>query len=168
MQMSRILLLVRTPEAAAKAVESFAAAVAGSPDLQERLPYARAWYARPAARGRWHFAPSKWAGCHAMTPQAYLDNAATAMDGRKTEQRLRQWFTPVNPQSERYAELYEGLSEFLGRYGKQPSAACRISIIDEPPAGTAASDDDIVELIVRLVRRLDDRQQARIRQALRA
>jgi hypothetical protein len=163
--MRRNPLIVTNRSDVDQAVRSFAPALATSKELQERLPYARAWYAKRNDKGGWLFAPSKWAGYLGMSADTYLAEATTAMDGRKTELRLSKWFTPLRPDSKQHAELHLALKEFLAEYGKQPSAICRISII-EGRTHDASDDDDLVELIVRVAHKLNGAQQAKIRAAL--
>jgi hypothetical protein len=159
------MLLVQTPDRVKANVLSYPKALQESPDLQERLAYARAWYAVRDSDG-WVFAPSKWAGYSNMTAVAYLGNAQASMDGRKTEKHLKQWFNPLDEQSPEYAELHKELAEFAAEYGKQPSAMARISVISDG-SSSANQSDDLVELIVRVVKGLEIHQQAKVRSALR-
>ena len=65
-----------------------------------------------------------------------------------------------------YAVLQNALAAFLGEYGKEPNGVARISVIiafDE-----ADDEGDLVDLLVRVIRRLDGAKQARILTALRA
>jgi hypothetical protein len=156
--------LVQSVDDAVKAVRTFPSALRASPGLQDRLPNARAWFALPDD-GRWIFAPAKWVGYREMTPERYLADASTAMDGRKVEKRLRQWFEPLEPHTPQHGELHGALAAFLGLYDKQPNGVARISLLNA--AASAADRDDLVELLVRVIRRLDRAQQARIRQALK-
>lgn len=165
--MPRVLLLAQSPDDVVACVLAFPAALRDSAELRERLPYARAWYA-VRNDGFWVFAPSKWAGYRRMTAEAYLGNAQASMDGRKTEKHLQQWFSPLDPQSPEHAELHTELAEFLAECGKQPSAVARISVISDTGDETTNKDDDLVDLLLRVVRGLDSRQKARIRSALRA
>jgi hypothetical protein len=95
-----------------------------------------------------------------MNPAQYLD-ANDGIDGRQTEKRLSQWFDLLPLGSREHIELLLELSAFASRYGKQPSSACRINIRKEgDEIGTDA--DDLVDLIVRVVNRLDARQRSRV------
>ncbi len=163
--MKRVRLLAMGSDDVAESVRSFPAALRGSAELQDRLPNARAWYALQD-NGRWVFAPSKWAGYKGMTAEWYLNASRDMLDGRKTEKRLRQWFTPVAARSPQHAELQNALAAFLGEYGKEPNGVARISVITAPDS--ADDEGDLVDLLVRIVRRLDGAQQARILAALRA
>ena len=100
-----------------------------------------------------------------MTAERYLADSATAMDGRKIEKRLRQWFEPLDPSTKQHAEAHDALAAFLAEYGRQPNGIARISVIN-----AASSADDhaaIVDLLVRVIRTLDPAQQASIRKALK-
>ena len=163
--MSRVHLLAMGSDDVIQSVRSFPAALKGSAELQDRLPNARAWYALED-NGRWIFAPSKWAGYKGMTAERYLNASREMLDGRKTEKRLRQWFTPVAARSPQHAELQNALAAFLGEYGKEPNGVARISVITA--ADASDDEDDLVDLLVRVIRRLDGAQQTRILTALRA
>jgi hypothetical protein len=163
--MNRVYLLAMTPDDVIHSVRSFPAALERSADLRDRLPNARAWYAL-RDNGDWIFAPSKWAGYSGMTTDRYLNASRDTLDGRKTEKRLRQWFTPVAAQSPQHAELQTALAAFLGSFGKEPNGVARISVI--ATADAADNEDDLVDLFVRVIRRLDSAQQTRILTALRA
>jgi len=53
--MKRRLLATMASDDAATAIRTFAAAVEGSSDLQQRLSQARAWYGVKDAAGQWAF-----------------------------------------------------------------------------------------------------------------
>ena len=164
--MMRHLLVCMTPDDVPNSVLTFPKALNASKELQDRLPYARAWYAVRDSEGDWIFAPSKWAGYLHMNAAAYLGNEQASLDGRKVEKRLQQWYYPLDHQSREYAELYNELAEFMAEYGKQPSAAARISVVNSTTEDTK-ENNDLVELLVRVVKGLDSRQQARFKSALR-
>jgi hypothetical protein len=157
--------LARNVEEVVENIRNFAPALADSVGLQDRLSYARSWYILQDGKKGPVFAPSKWAGYRNMSPSAYLDNA-TAMDGRKTEARLRKWSAPIDPQSEQYEALYDKLVALLARYGKQPSAEARIAIIEDAEE-SLDDDDSLAELIIRVGKRLKSPQRVRISDALR-
>jgi hypothetical protein len=102
-----------------------------------------------------------------MTPNQYLD-PNDGIDGRQTEKRLNQWFTFLDPEKFSHTDLRRCLNEFLGKYGKQSSSACRIAITRGQEDTKTTNDDDIVELIVRIVDRLDGGQRNKILRALKA
>ena len=149
---------------AVKAIRTFPTALRENRGLQDRLPNARAWYACPDDDGGWTFAPARWAGHRNMTAERYLAESATATDGQKIEKRLRQWFTPLEPDTPQHAELHRALAAFLAEFGKQPNRAVRVSLINA--AQSPDDHDDLVELLGRVIRRLDPAQQARLRRAL--
>ena len=164
--MLRRKLLCMAPEDVPEGVLTFASAANASKELQDRLPYVRAWYAIRDSEGDWRFAPSKWAGYLHMDPEAYLGSERSSLDGRKTEKRLQQWYHPLDHEFHEYAELRNELAEFLAEYGKEPSAVARISVISNSTEAAKEDDDDLVELLVRVVRRLEPGQQARFKLAL--
>lgn len=158
--MKRKPLVALGPEDVASGVHSFPPAVAASPALQERLANARAWYAVRNSEGGWTLAPSKWAGYVAMTAERYLEDS-DAMDGRLTEKRLRQWFTPLAAGTDLHKELMAELRGFLASYGKQPNSAVRISVLPDHP-GEAPEADDLVALLVRVAKALPPGQRSRV------
>jgi hypothetical protein len=158
--------LARNIDEVAENIRDFARELHGSSDLQDRLSYARSWYVLPDGEKGRCFAPSKWAGYSGMTARSYVQHAATGMDGRKTESRLRKWSIPVDTKSKEYDELYNELAAFLMQYGKQPSSETRISII-ENATDVSDDDDDLVELIIRVGKKLNHANRARISDALR-
>ena len=163
--MERRLLLAQTPDDVTVSVSKFSAELKRSPELQDRLSYARAWYAMKQD-DEWVFAPSKWAGYRHMTAKAYLGNSQTSMDGRKTEKHLQQWFMPLDDQSPKYAELHYELAEFLAEYGKQPSAVAESFKFISGAASDEKPEDHLVPLLIAMIKTLDSSQQARIRKAL--
>lgn len=154
----------RASQVAANAVR-FAEELEASEKLQERLPYARAWYAFPDDGGGWAFVPSKFGGYENMTAREYLDD--TPRDGRRTERQLSQWFQEVPEDTELYETLYEGLFTFLHAYNRAPSAKARISVSKEVYARhfDDGGDDeaDLLELLIRIARRLPARHRTRLR-----
>lgn len=103
-----------------------------------------------------------------MTASEYLDGSPR--DGRRTEAQLDQWFVEVPEDDELHAELYAGLVAFLDRYGKIPSTKARISVsadlylADDEPDGEA--DAAIVDLILKVAKKLPKQELARLRAAL--
>lgn len=164
--MKKSPILAIQPDEVVTNIRSFGGAVEKSPTLQARLSNMRAWYAIPERSGRWQFAPSKWAGYSGMTATEYEAHARENMDGKLTEKRLNRWFRPMKPGTPEHVELLKQLAAFTTRYGKQPSAACRIAVVDDSKDADEQSDD-LSELIVRVARRLDPQQRRHIREALR-
>jgi hypothetical protein len=161
----RKMLIVQTPDDVRANVLSFPKALQGNQALQDRLSYARAWYAVHEPDG-WVFAPSKWAGYSHMTAATYLGDTEASMDGRKTEKYLQRWFTPLDDQSPEFAGLRNELTEFVAEYGKQPSASFRISVISDD-GSKAKEGDNLVDLLVRVVQGLGVAQKAKLKAALR-
>lgn len=155
--------LVSHADDAINSVQTFRTALKSSALLQDRLPNARAWFAIPDDNSGWIFAPARWAGHVHMTAEQYAADSSTALHGRKIEKRLARWFSPLDPDSVQHTELHAALADFLSEYGKQPNGAARISTLI--PAAPAGGQDDLVELLIRVVRGLDSAQRARIRQA---
>ncbi len=162
--MLRNALVALSPEDVVDGVLTFPKAVAETAKLQDRLPHARAWYAVHAASKGWVLAPSKWAGYVRMTPQKYLGSIDN-LDGRQTEKRLSQWFSPLVPGTKLHKELMGELRQFLAQYGKEPNSAVRISVIPDRTTDEA-SPDDLVQLIVRVVKSLPAEQQRLVLQGL--
>ena len=133
-------LLSHTIDEAVKAIRTFRSALKASSGLQDRLPNARAWFAL-RDDGRWIFAPAKWVGYRNMTPERYLANSSTAMDGRKVEKRLRQWFVPLDSHSAQHAELHGALAAFLQitTSSRTVSRAFRCSALHSQPTITTIS-----------------------------
>jgi hypothetical protein len=157
--------LVSNADDAAKAVQTFRAALHASSVMQDRLPNARAWFAMSDDDGGWIFAPARWAGHVNMTPEQYTADNSTSVLVRKIEKRLARWFSPLDPGSVQHAELHAALADFLSEYGKQPNSVARISTWISAAPAPASDQDDLVELLIRVVRGLDSAQRARIRQA---
>lgn len=140
-----------------------------SPTLQDRLAYARAWYAFKTKNG-WQFVPSKFGGYTNMTAKEYLNN--DLRDGRRTEKQLAQWFTEVPEDSELFTELYGELVALLETYQKAPSTAARISVLNEVYTEhfgeTAAdgSDTAIVDLMLLVAAKLSPSELARLKAEL--
>lgn len=146
----------------------------GSPSLQQRLPYARAWYAHRDELGRWQFGPSKFIGYFEMSAAEYLNKEPR--DGRQTERQLGLWFTEIDASDPLYDELSEQLRSFLGLYGKVPSSGHRISVPTElvsalsVAAGTGAYDQSgktpLLALLIAVAQQLSSSDRERLRATL--
>jgi len=119
--------IVSTPAQAHENIERFQDEVDRSPELQARLPYARAWYAVRNSTGLWRFGPSKFVGYVGLDAESYL-RTAQETDGRRTEAQLRTCFKTIDPTHPLHAELSSELVGFLAKYGKTPSTKVRINI----------------------------------------
>jgi hypothetical protein len=156
-------MFVTTAAEAAESIHRYQEQMAKSVELQERAPYARAWYALPKKGGGWVFAPSKWTGYYNLSSGQYLDKE-TPMDGRKTEARLRQFFELVPESAAQHEEMMGALRKYLGGFDREPSKVARISIPKTPAA--QAVKESVPDLIVRLIKALDPAQQAEVIEAL--
>lgn len=143
-----------------------------SAELQDRLAYARAWYANRDKKGNWQFGPSKFVGYEGLDAANYIA-VAQDIDGRRTEAQLHQWFLVVDPSSALHQELSGALFAFLGHYGKAPSTKMRISVLHdvhrehfdgELPDASAA----IIDLIVAVANTLPPHHLATLRARLAA
>jgi hypothetical protein len=140
-----------------RGITTFNAELEANEGLKERVAYARGWYAvRNGDDSGWSFGPSKFIGYKDLTADDYLasDNG---LDGRKTEAQLAQWFQIVDDGTELHDELWNALVEFLEGYGKEPSRAARISILDSSRDGSIDKNDHyskVVELIIEVARLL--------------
>ena len=148
--------LINSPEDASLGIEAYNKEIEASNRLRERLAYVRAWYAVKTKNG-WSFGPSKFIGYQELTANDYLGGG---LDGRKTEARLAKWFQAVDDSTELYDELYDALESFLAAYGKTPSSAVRINVVDSNynDALDEVEDADrnarIVDLIIEVARSL--------------
>lgn len=164
-----MLKLVSQPSEVEDNAAHFAAELATSPALQDRLAYARAWYAFKTTAG-WQFVPSKFGGYTNMTAAEYLND--DLRDGRRTEKQLAQWFTEVPDQSDLFKELYGELVSLLATYQKAPSTAARISVLKEVYAenfadeAAANTDAAIVDLMLLVATKLAPAELARLKAGL--
>lgn len=128
---------------------------------KDRMPYVRAWYALPTTKG-WLFGPSKFIGYQKMTPKEYIERADMELDGRATESILQQWAEPISKHYDsRYGELWVALNELCGRLGKKPNSLARISVVeDDDRSKEAISQDELVELLAAVYRRLSPEQRS--------
>ena len=162
--------LVTNPKQVEDNADRFQSELVGTPELQERLSYARAWYAFPDGKECWIYVPSKFAGYRDMTAAEYLDDAPR--DGRRTEKQLKEWFVEVPKDSDFHAELYAGLISFLDTHGKAPSTKARISVSVEEYEKRLdrklpdPTDSAIVDLILLVASKLPQNELARLRGAL--
>jgi hypothetical protein len=139
-------------------IDRFRSELDGSPELQERLAYARAWYAHRDAKGIWRFGPSKFVGYEGLDAKRYIATAEN-LNGRRTEAQLRQWFQIVEPNTPLHAELSAALFAFLAKYGKTPSTIMRINVLkpvldEQPDADQADTNDTLVDLLVAVAKSL--------------
>jgi hypothetical protein len=108
-------------------IEKFGVEIQNNPELQARLPFARAWYAHRNQDGSWSFGPSKFIGYEGLDGDTYL-RTAQETDGRRTEAQLQTMFKTIDPMDPLYLELSSALVAFLAKYGKAPSTKMRINV----------------------------------------
>lgn len=160
--------LVPTLNQALRSIMRFSVELDRSTKLQQRLAFARAWYAHQSDEGTWHFAPSKFCGYQNMTAEEYLND--DPRDGRRTEKQLQSWFRQVPEDDVLYEELSECLTAFLDKYDKPPSAAIRINVtngfIHTRDGEEESHERSIVDLLISVGRGLTAAERARVRAAL--
>lgn len=167
-----MLRIVSTPSQALDNIRKFDTELAGSPNLQGRLAYARSWYAhRDAAGEPWRFAPSKFVGYEGISARSYLESADES-DGRRTEAQLQLYFQLVDPTAPLCGELNSALVAFLARYGKAPSTKTRINVLRSRRGLQSDVDttndgfDAIVNLMVEVARTLPTQHFKQFRERL--
>jgi hypothetical protein len=153
-----MLKIAAVPSQALTNIVKFEDELRGSPELQGRLAYARAWYAHQDKKGRWRFAPSKFVGYEGIDAKTYLQ-VAEESDGRRTEAQLQMWFAALDPMSELYEEVSRALFAFLAKYGKAPSTKMRINVLRKRRklySGALEEDahDTLVNLMLAVARTL--------------
>lgn len=161
--------IVPTLAQALRNIERFKEELDGSPELQRRLAFARAWYAHCSLDGTLHYAPSKFCGYKDMTADEYVND--DPRDGRRTEKQLQTWFTQIDPADPLYDELSEGLMTFLADYGKPPSTAFRLNVTNEfyrdhNDANATTDDRTVADLIIAVSKQLSPPERARVKAAL--
>lgn len=124
---------VTKPDQVIRNVRRFADELAANPNLKANLGHVHAWYALRLEDGSWTFGPSKFVGYPDNTAEEYLNTYRDDADGRKTEQALARWFSPVDPASRLGRELMEALTAFLAQWGRAPRNGARISVVSESP-----------------------------------
>jgi len=165
--------LATNPNDVIEAITQFASKVEGSEGLQERLAYARAWYAVRDIDDNWVFGPSKFIGYKGLTANEYLHPRNT-LDGRKTEAHIAQWFNEVGEKSPLHEELWDKLADFLSVYGKEPSRKARINVLNEDRDKHIADLDGgdhhakIVSLILEVTRGLPSTHLNELKKRLKA
>ena len=155
----------------AQNVLRFADEVQNCPDLADRLAAFRAWYAVRDKRGHWRFGPSKFIGYAGLDGNEYISLTNRRMlDGRVTEERLQEFFRPVDADTTLYEELHAALCDFLAQYHKLPCRSCRINIANEAYDNHFANDDNpspVIDLIVAVARSLPSSQVRELRKRLK-
>jgi len=156
---------------ATRGIATFNLELEASEGLKERVAYARGWYAvRNDDDSGWSFGPSKFIGYKDLTADDYLASN-NGLDGRKTEAQLSQWFQIVDEETELHNELWDALVEFLEGYGKEPSRAARISVLDSSRDDSIDKNDHyskVVALIIEVARSLPTPQLRALKDKLAA
>lgn len=166
-EISSVSILVTSPAQVIDNILRFQSKLEDSLELQNRLAYARAWYAQRDKEGRWHFGPSKFCGYQNLTAEEYIERSQE-LNGRRTEKQLNQWYIEVPENEELYTALANGLADFLAQYDKSPSAKMRINVLttfyDNELVGP--SDSSLVDLLIAVAKRLPSRERAQVRASL--
>ncbi len=135
-------------------IHRFASDFERNPALQERVTLAHDWYAVRGEGGEWVFGFSKFVGYRDNSAARYLRMSQNGTDGRNTEKRLQNWFTPVDLHSAVGRELHERLSDFLALKGRMPRKAIRISVLSTElgkiPDAPSQQDDAAADLLSRI------------------
>lgn len=98
------------------------------PQLREMTAYVRHWYAVEEPDGRWFFAPSKFIGYAGMTAKEF-GRIRETLDGRATENNLKQWFVELEPGSRKEEVLKAQLRQMIAKHGKTPNRLARIHVL---------------------------------------
>lgn len=162
--------IVSRPETVIENIKKFGKEVQQCDALQERLAYARAWYAYQDDCGEWRFGPSKFVGYEHLNAGQYI-RSAEQRDGRRTEAQLQKWFSTVDPSSELYGILSSALIAFLAEFDKAPSQKMRINVLsvgEKTKDSRMDSNDVLVDLLVAVAKALPSSQLAKVRARLAA
>lgn len=148
-------------------ISGFGDEVRNSTELQDRLPYIRSWYFVKDEAGNWQAAGSKYAGYRNSSAHHYVANSE-AMDGRRSERALNQWFVPVPSDDPLHGDLMEWLHDALNVYRKKPSALARVNVTklfwnEQISGGASKEDEELAELVIAIVRRLSPALKKRIK-----
>jgi hypothetical protein len=146
-------------------IDRFQSELKSNRGLQERLPYARAWYAYRGENGKWLFGPSKFIGYKGLSGDEYT-RISNNIDGRRTEAQISQWFVALHPGDALFDELASELSQFLAKYRKAPSAKMRINVIAEREPGTSNPQERLLDLILAVVETMEPRYRQLLRNRL--
>jgi hypothetical protein len=159
--------IVSSPDEAVQNIGRFERELKASATLQDRLPFARAWYAVRDDDGEWHFGPSKFIGYRGLSAEDYVSEALE-LDGRRTERQLGQWFTQLSPQDPLYRELNKRLGDFLDTYGKAASKLARINVSRDfhEDDKDGAADRVLADLVIAVAKRLPPAERARLKATL--
>ena len=166
-----MMKIVATPSQALANIHRFEEELPSASGLQDRLAYARSWYADQGKSGKWSFGPSKFIGYENIDAATYLQEAQES-DGRRTEAQLQMWFSVVDPKTPLHGELSSALFALLAKYGKTPSTKMRISVRRErlgrlfQITSTDDSRDLVVDMMVAVARTLPTAQFQNLRAQL--
>jgi hypothetical protein len=128
-----------------------------APELADRMPYGRAWYA-VERNGGWLFAPSKFVGYEGLTGEAYLNLSMTNLDGRQTEGVLQEWFMRVPPDDLLILTVLAEIKKFFAQYGKRPNHKLRI-LVSKSLFAKEKDDSQLPRLLAIVYRRLPEDEQ---------
>ncbi len=167
--------LVTRVEEAIQGIERYQLELSSNPKIQDRMSYARAWYAHQRDNGDWIFGPSKFIGYTGMDAASYT-NDKIHKDGRKTENRLQTWFDTLEANLTSFEVLSDRLNDFFMQYGKNPSKIFRINTIKPDTKNlvrrdnhvTNSYDKDVVDLIALVAAKLSKQELQILKEKLNA
>lgn len=157
--------LIVSAQEAEMAIRGFQVELAASVALQDRLGYARSWYALPVADG-FLYGPSKWVGYAGITAMTYIENSKD-LDGRKTEAALKSWFEPVGRDTPEHATHLRNLGNVMARFGKTPSAETRFNMFATAPVPEKGDPNGpLLDLLVAVALTLPPELRAQLRKRI--
>jgi uncharacterized protein (DUF433 family) len=133
-------LVTNVAEARAN-IDRYERQLAGSPDLQGVMSYARSWHGYLAADGRWRIAPSKFVG-YAENSAADYVRTHRHRDGRRTERALAAWSDKADPGSAAYEDMMAAVLRLFAKCGRTPNKLIRVNGLrpDRPSVGGAEGE----------------------------
>jgi uncharacterized protein (DUF433 family) len=96
--------------------------------LRDMIAYVRHWYAIQTPEKGWVFGPSKFIGYVGMNHKIY-DQSFDDLDGRATENSLKQWFVELSPTDKLAQTLLQQLRRLIAQHGKTVNALARIHVL---------------------------------------
>lgn len=167
MNKGAVMRIIVSPEEAATSIRQFQSEISASTLLQERLGYARSWYALRVDDG-YLYAPSKWVGYANMTAEAYV-SSSKKMDGRKTEFALKAWFEAIARNTPAHNLHLRNLGEFMSQFGKTPSTETRFNmfaVVVDPVQQNDDPTERLLDLLVAVALTLPPEARARLRKRI--
>jgi hypothetical protein len=163
--------LVTSLDSALEAIRTLNGSLHECPELADRLGQAHAFYVLEDSNGP-RFGFSKFVGYEGLTPDDYLRDYKS-LDGRNTEHALSKWFEELRLGSPAYEDLFQQLSDWLGKFGKRPRGGeaqkVRLMVV-RPEFRDQASDEGedrrLLELLLAVANLLPANQRHELRAAL--